>query len=551
MSSAIPSPVTVDTRRTAAWRLWLPFALFSVLWIDLCRQLSYTWENREQYSYGWFVPFFALYLFWHRWRDRPAPAYANSSYSASNGGRDGVRCPWLLPFSTFVLALLLLPLRVIHEVNPDWPLITWPYALIVVGLTMRVFHVAGGWSWVKHFVFPISFILVAIAWPYRIEKGLTQNLMQVVANITVELLGLVGVPALQRGNLIEVGTGVVGVDEACSGVRSFQSTFMVSLFMGELYRLRIWTRIGFLACGLLLAFGFNVVRTLFLSWQANHELAAIEKWHDSAGMTISVVCFFSLWLLAIWVRSRWPDVSLRLNPLPFNLKPSTRLRSYFVLIGCWAVAAIGGTEIWYRAHDNHDGGGFSWTVSFPTNSPSYRQIELTERTRRALRHDAGVTGSWTEHNGSKWSVYFFRWNPKSIQSVILARGHRPEVCLPAAGLRQLSKSGLEWFEAGNLELPFHKYVFESAGRTVFVFFCLWQDSQDQQKGMRTLQQSDRWEWVRTGRRNLGQQTLEIILTGYDSLEQAEQELRKRLPILIRVERSQDPTGKAYRLKQRS
>jgi hypothetical protein len=52
-------------------RQWWPVGLFSVLWLDLIRQLSYQWSNNEQYAYGWFVPFLALGLFWRRWLTRP------------------------------------------------------------------------------------------------------------------------------------------------------------------------------------------------------------------------------------------------------------------------------------------------------------------------------------------------------------------------------------------------------------------------------------------------------------------------------------------------
>jgi hypothetical protein len=36
---------------------------FAALWFVLCRHLSGEWSINEQYNYGWFVPFFALYLF--------------------------------------------------------------------------------------------------------------------------------------------------------------------------------------------------------------------------------------------------------------------------------------------------------------------------------------------------------------------------------------------------------------------------------------------------------------------------------------------------------
>ena len=64
-------------------RLHLGVALtvlfLAALWFGLCRELSGEWSVNEQYNFGWFVPFFALYLFWLRWQDRPqvsGPAFA-------------------------------------------------------------------------------------------------------------------------------------------------------------------------------------------------------------------------------------------------------------------------------------------------------------------------------------------------------------------------------------------------------------------------------------------------------------------------------------------
>ena len=54
---------------------WLSILLIGLavfpLWLVCCRYLSAEWSFNEQYNYGWFVPFFAAYLFWERWRDRP------------------------------------------------------------------------------------------------------------------------------------------------------------------------------------------------------------------------------------------------------------------------------------------------------------------------------------------------------------------------------------------------------------------------------------------------------------------------------------------------
>lgn len=331
-------------------RTWWPVALFSVLWFDLIRQLGYTWENREQYSYGWFVPFFALYLGWRRWTDRPTARAPHSAF--------------LFTLLVSGAALALIPLRVIYEINPDWPLASWIYTIGVAGLTLYAVWLAGGWSWIRHFAFPILYILVAVEWPYRVEKRLTQDLMQVIASLTVECLGFLGVPALQRGNLIEVATGVVGVDEACSGIRSFQSCLMASLMMGELYRFLWRGRFLLLGIGLTLAFGFNLVRTLFLSWQASkHGMTAVDRWHDSAGMTILVACLAVLWAVASILRSRAGGSPSNAEiPRQEGVPLPKTARRFLIMMGCVIVTALATTEAWYLAHTIQDEGYFSWTT---------------------------------------------------------------------------------------------------------------------------------------------------------------------------------------------
>jgi exosortase len=505
------------TRPDKIFKLWLPVAAFAVLWGDLIRVLSSQWEAREQYAYGWFVPFFAVALLWRRWFDRPPPK--DPSPSA------------VLWAFVLLLILALLPLRVIYDINPDWPLLSWVYTSMVVLVSLYAFFLAGGWPWVRNFAFPVAFILVAVAWPWRIEKGLTQGLMKIVAGLTVEALSWLGIPAMQKGNLIELSTGIVGVDEACSGIRSFQSGVMAALVMGEFYRLRAWARIGLLGSGLALAFGFNVMRTLLLSWQANeHGLEIVSKWHDPAGLTITVLCFLCLWGLSGLMTRTWSAKSL-----PASDYSEARFPGLFLAcVGCWAICILVLNEWWYRSHEIKESGVFRWSANFPTNNPAFVRLQLTETVRRNLRQDAGEAATWKEDHGETWTAYFFRWNPGPVRKVISARQHRPDICLPAAGLRQVADAGLNYFNVGGLKLPFREYTYSSGGTTLQVFFCQWEDGTERQMGMWGSTLADRVRAAVVGRRHLGQQSLEIILSGYESLRQAEESLAKQLPALINI-----------------
>src|SRR5205807_300878 len=273
-------------------RGWLvAIVVFGLLWFELINHLKPEWWLNPQYNYGLIVPFLALYLFWKRWRNRPAPAP-----------------PAKIAFPIALIlfgAALFLPIRFLAEANPDWRLLSWVLALVVVTISLSFVYLSGGHVWLRHFAFPILFFLVAVPWPVRIEQIVIQDLMRIVTAINVTFLQLAGVPALQHGNVIEVGTGLIGIEEACSGVRSIQATLMVSLFLGELYSFTTSRRVVLIAVGALLAFFCNVVRTAILVWAGTTKGAdAIEAWHDPAGLTILVVCMFGLWVASLIMQRR-------------------------------------------------------------------------------------------------------------------------------------------------------------------------------------------------------------------------------------------------------
>jgi exosortase len=298
------------------------FAVLGVVvlyWCQLFYQLQIEWSANAQYSYGWFVPVLAAMVLWRRWGEtsghslkskvQSPKSKVQSSQSEVQSLSSKVLGPesevwgwvsWLTHPAVFVLLLcLLLPLRIIHEANVGWRSAQWLHAVILVVLTLMLLWRAGGWRWVRHFGFPVVFLLVAVPWPSRFEDYVVQGLMRLVAAVTVEVVGLFGVPAMQRGNLLEIGSGVVSVDGACSGVRSLQTSLMMALFLGELYRLRYWWRLALVPASLLIAFATNVGRTSFLTWSAARlGMARMESLHDSAGLAVVIIVFGLLWLSA-------------------------------------------------------------------------------------------------------------------------------------------------------------------------------------------------------------------------------------------------------------
>ena len=273
------------------WGRWLPGGLaLLAAWVALWDRLRIDWSVNDQYAYGWFVPPLAVALFALRWRDQPA---AQPPAGASK---------WVLALAVGVGLALLLPVRLIEEPNGDWRLMEWAHALVLAGVTLGVLAWCGGWRWAWHFAFPVGFLLLALRWPSGLEHALIQGLQQHVAHLTAVGMTTLGIPAEQAGNLIRVRDQTVGVNEACSGIRSLQTVWMASLFLGELSRMSWGRRAALVAGGVVVALAANVFRSSLLVWiAAGQGTAALERFHDTAGVSVLVIVFIGLLVLNSWL----------------------------------------------------------------------------------------------------------------------------------------------------------------------------------------------------------------------------------------------------------
>jgi exosortase len=586
-TSAIASVAPVEQSPSAS-RSWLPVISlglsFGALWFICCWHLSAEWAYNEQYSYGWFVPFFALYLFWMRWEDAPSPRLRRHKQAETIGSRQVAAVDLNRHHSGLISALiaiaialgsllLLLPIRLIEVANPDWRPISWLHTFVAVGLTLLLIWRIGGRPWLRHFAFPIMFVLVSVPWISAIEVPIVQGLMPTLASIATEALSLFGIPAEVQGNLVRINGGIVGVNEACSGVRSLQTSIMIGLLFGELKRLGVFQRILLIVGAVGIAFVANCGRAFFLVWiAATRGLTAVEKWHDIAGYTIVGLVFFGCLGITAWLarvrstqvgamgdkgrttedggqrtedggrmsdvgsqrvatgdRSRFTD---HYSPITVYHRLLTSHLSPFLLFAVlvWLLLVEAGTEAWYRSHERNLSRSAQWAVRWPKSAPDLRDLPIDERTRALLHFDKGRGVTWRtpndEHSDLSASaigrpvslLYFFRWEP-GHNSALLANAHRPDVCLPATGWRQTQDLGVRDYRVSdNLVVPFRHFVFvhDSAGRIQYAhaFYCVWEDRlrRERQSDTKNGLAGDPSAWTRNER-------LDAVLQGRRHLGQ--------------------------------
>ncbi|HEX2473277.1 MAG TPA: exosortase/archaeosortase family protein [Lacipirellulaceae bacterium] len=567
-----PAETSLLSTRYFSARFILPFVFFGALWFILCRQLSGEWSVNGQYNYGWFVPFFALYLFWLRWQDRPRPEIAIRLRRTKSPNRNNRAAAIIAALIGLAALLLLLPVRLFEIANPEWRPLGWIHAASVAALSLLCLWCVGGRPWLRHFAFPIAFFFVAVPWVTPIEVPIIQGLMRMVAAVAAETVTLFGIPTQLEGNLIRMSSGLVGVNEACSGVRSLQTALMIGLLFGELKRLSIWRRVALVAGAIAIALGANLCRAVFLVWiAATRNISEVNRWHELAGYAIVALVFIGTFGFAYLLGRKKPSDTAAAGVSPATMKDlqPTRLPPQRPVVSwsvpalwlafalCWIAAVEVGAHFWYRAHERNLVATTRWGVQWPEASANFRELKIAEEVRRQLRFDQGHAASWTlpaanppdasgasKPNTIICLLYLFRWNP-GRNSALLANLHRPDVCLPAIGWTQVADTGVRDYPASaSFALPFRHFEFrhgtteDPTPAAAHAFYCLSEDRVPTPSAaganppqMATSPSSwtrgERVRQVLEGRRHLGQQVMEVVFVNSGQLSAADAESRLR------------------------
>lgn len=582
---ALPFPIVSEAAHSSlvtrhSSLLWpLAIALLA-LWLPVFYRLSFFWETDEQYSHGWFVPLLAAWIFYTRWQTLPPsashaglPRRSRAEAGAVLRGEREGGSPVTPALLYALLATSLLPLSFaywVSEANPDWRMMMWIMAGSAFLGSLVLTQIFGRTAWTKHLWFAFFFALVSVPWPFGPEKWLTLELSMLAARLSTAILSLGGIPAVCVGNTIEVSSGVLGVDEACSGIRSFQSSIMAGLFLGELYMLRLGPRIFLCLVGLVVAYALNVVRMLILSVavETTGSVHAINQWHDPAGFVILIVTMAILWSLCALAAkfpglvspslqfsgsSRSPSLSPDLQPQvshsglspssssdlrPPNSTPLVTRHSPLVTIAVIAAMLLTaiGTEAWFRYKESQNLVKLpDWGITPPPSGGAVEDKPLDPFVEKLLGQDIGFERSWADGKGRQWNLIFLRWLPGNLKGE--GAPHAPDLCQTGAGHTITAKSGERKTQVHGIPFPYYLYSISGGGQPFYLMYVI---NDERFAGERVkasainpdAQRSSRLQAALDGRRRTGNRSLQLALVGVGDAQEAEQAMLEILPTLI-------------------
>jgi exosortase/archaeosortase family protein len=330
------------------------------------------------------------------------------------------------------------------------------------------------------------------------------------------------------------------------------------LFFGEFYRLNVVRRVTCVLAGFVLSFLFNLARTTLLTWVAAKKgVPSVANWHDPAGVTILVACFFTLWLVAVGLggkqkqkaemlkaemlrgesRSLGKDVRPPATaPSTINYQLSTVCRLAIALLA-WFLVVEAGTELWFRSHERIVSGQAGWSVNGEAPGSGLTEARVPAGIRAQFNYDDGFQADGKDDVGNFWQLYYFRWFPshslKNRVAVQLAKTHGPEMCLPAIGMTLNSDLGVITVPVGDRTFAFHEFVFLANEQPLHVFHAIYED----QTGSAILANrrettADRLVAALAGSRNDGQSFLEVAVAGPETPEAARTALQTELEKII-------------------
>ena len=248
--------------------------------VGLCLRLLPDWRTNPDLSHGYFMPIVFVVLLFEARRGTPRFLPNGPLTRLAFGAATG-------------LGLAALVVTGLYAAAVDWshPLVNWTLTfayMLLLAAALVVFAGRGmrfiGCNW--NAVVAILLWLLSTPIPPGTYTRLTLALQLGVSESVLRTLHVLGVAAIRHGNIIELARATVGVEEACSGIRSLISCVFVGLFFSATLVRRPGSRAAIIVLAAPLAVVMNFFRSLTLTLLANNGVDISGKWHDLTGFAV-------------------------------------------------------------------------------------------------------------------------------------------------------------------------------------------------------------------------------------------------------------------------
>jgi exosortase len=338
---------------------------------------------------------------------------------------------------------------------------------------------------------PFSWACLATAalWPLSspIPPGtysrLTSGLQLWVSGGVMHALNILGIAAHREGNIIELARGTVGIEEACSGVRSLVSCVFAGVLFSAALTRRPWARVLIIALSASLALAMNFIRSLTLTLLVNGGVHVEGAWHDITGYSILAVTAAVLVFVAIALDRAAPAKApvSETGPVPPEAHSTRRLLGPQTVLAC--VLALSAASLGFFAANTYspvpkDASAPDLLAILPSSAAGWT-VQATPGMNRfvgTLRTDHLAQRTYVRGaaGGKEQVSLFLAYWSSGQASVGLVESHTPDACWPGSGwVAQPIDNPRVALETGGSRLPWAQHrLFVNDGYPQHVWY--WQ-----------------------------------------------------------------------------
>lgn len=296
----------VTTRRVAYAALGL---MGFLIWDQ-----QYWWGLQDEYAFGYIVPLFVAYVLYERW-----PRIGGSLIGAERGRVGwGLDVGWVGVVLTVIAVCMLLGgllsflLGAVYRSLEGNNLVTSNLLafgfgnMLLGGVYLYADQRADGTripvgerlGLALLFLFPAVIWMLSVPMFTAVYSQISLFLMNKVAVVVYHTFDVLGYAIVREGSVLQLPLGDVGVEDACSGIRSLTACLFAGSFLGAVYFTAFWKKLFLVGTAMFFAFFNNILRSLFLTaWAYAYGPTGLDGHVMLFGMDLGNVHDFTGWVV--------------------------------------------------------------------------------------------------------------------------------------------------------------------------------------------------------------------------------------------------------------
>lgn len=232
-----------------------------------------TWDQVEEYSYGYFIPVISAFLIWQK-SDQLRQFELQGSWT-------GLLLVWIA-----------LGLGAIGELSAVRLFSQYGFIVALFSLSVCII----GWRGTRIIAVPLAILFFMIPLPQFLLRELSQQLQLVSSQLGVAIIRLLGISVFLEGNVIDLGSYKLQVVEACSGLRYLFPLMVLGFLAAYFFQGAWWKRAVIVLSTIPLTIVINSLRIGVIGVTVEYWGSSMAEGllHDFEGWFMFMICIVLL-----------------------------------------------------------------------------------------------------------------------------------------------------------------------------------------------------------------------------------------------------------------